>query len=336
MTGGLTPRRVETGAAGVHRIVLPVPFGPGGVSCWLVRDEPLTLVDVGANWGSSLILLDEALASHGTRVEDLERVAITHHHPDHAGALEAVIDRSGAELVADARLQPWLANYNAEVDLDDRYMLDTMKRHGVPELVHQQLRTADRIHRAWGSRADVTHPVEDGDTLDFADRSWSVHARPGHSPVDTLFFDAGRGMAIGGDHLMEAIESVPYITRPFAGSTDELLPRALPDYLASLEQTLAQEIELVLPGHGDAFVDHAAAISSRRDQIERSLHETLAALTRDARTTAYEVALATRRKGILSRTETTLSYVVGYLRILLDAGEVAVEDDGGIVRFRAA
>jgi glyoxylase-like metal-dependent hydrolase (beta-lactamase superfamily II) len=321
-------------AANVHHIVLPVPFGPGGVSCWLVEDDPLTLVDVGANWASSVLVLERALAERGRRIDDLERVVVTHHHYDHAGALEAILDRSGAELVADARLAPWFASYEAEVELDDRYMLGMLTRHGVPEAVHAQLRNADRISRAWGCAAEVTNPVHSGDTLAFADRSWTALFRPGHSPFDTIFIDAERDLAIVGDHLMENVESVPFISRPPAGLPDDPVSCALPSYLHSLAETAPLELELVLPGHGGAFADHAAVAATRMRQIEAGVEETLAFTSLAERpVTAYEVALATRPKKILSRTETTLSYVVGYLRLLLDAGAVEFEDDGGVLRF---
>ena len=40
--------------AGIHRFAIPTPFAVGRVNCYLIEDEPLTLVDTGPNSGKSL------------------------------------------------------------------------------------------------------------------------------------------------------------------------------------------------------------------------------------------------------------------------------------------
>ena len=82
--------------AGIHRIALPTPFLVGRVNCYLIEDEPLTLIDTGPNSGKSLDDLERALAAHGRRIEDLELIVLTHQHMDHLGLLEILARRSGA------------------------------------------------------------------------------------------------------------------------------------------------------------------------------------------------------------------------------------------------
>ena len=38
-------------AAGIHRLAIPTPFAVGRVNCYLIDDDPLTLVDAGPNSG---------------------------------------------------------------------------------------------------------------------------------------------------------------------------------------------------------------------------------------------------------------------------------------------
>jgi len=33
--------------AGIHCLAIPTPFAVGRVNCWLIEDEPLTLLDTG-------------------------------------------------------------------------------------------------------------------------------------------------------------------------------------------------------------------------------------------------------------------------------------------------
>ena len=66
---------------------IPTPFAVGRVNCYLIEDDPLTLVDTGPNSGKALDELERALAERGRRVEDLGLIVVTHQHIDHIGLL---------------------------------------------------------------------------------------------------------------------------------------------------------------------------------------------------------------------------------------------------------
>jgi glyoxylase-like metal-dependent hydrolase (beta-lactamase superfamily II) len=68
----------EAERAGIHRLELPTPFAVGRVNCYLIEDEPLTLIDTGPNSGKSLDELEQAIAACGRSIEELELIAITH------------------------------------------------------------------------------------------------------------------------------------------------------------------------------------------------------------------------------------------------------------------
>src|SRR3954463_1601740 len=114
----------------------------------------------------------------------------------------------------------------------------------IPQDVTDALRSVSQAFRAWGSRAEITHVVAEGDAVEFAGRSLEVHFRPGHSPTDTVFLDAERRMLVGGDHLLAHISANPLISRPRGR-------KALIEYMESLARTRAMDIDVVLPGHGD-------------------------------------------------------------------------------------
>ena len=80
------------------------------------------------------------------------------------------------------------------------------------------LQGVSRSFRAWGSRARVTRPLADGEQIELAGRRLEVMHRPGHSPSDTVFWDAERRILIAADHLLPTISSNPLITRPLDGS----------------------------------------------------------------------------------------------------------------------
>ena len=320
----------------IHALPIPTPFAVGRVNCYLVDDDPLTLVDTGPNSGTSLTVLEAALAEHGRRVEDLERLVITHQHIDHFGLVAILADRSGAEVCALDRLAPWLARFGDAMEDDDSFAEAVMLRHGIPEDMVTVLRVVTRQFRAWGASATVTMPLADGDTLHFAGRAWRVHHRPGHSPSDTVFHDERSGELIGGDHLIKHISSNPLISRPLDGGSDDPAqrPKALVAYLASLRATREMDLRVVLAGHGDPVDDHRALIDERmhlHDRRARKLHGLVAERPR----TAHELAQELWGNVAVTQAYLTLSEILGHMDLLVDDGQVFEREEAGVVRFAA-
>ena len=77
-----------------------------------------------------------------------------------------------------------------------------MRRHGIPADLVTVLGTVGSAFRAFGSRAEVSRKLHDGEDLTLRERTLRVLYRPGHSPLDTVFWDAERRNLIAGDHLM--------------------------------------------------------------------------------------------------------------------------------------
>ncbi len=323
---------------GIHRLPIPTPFMVGRVNCWLIDDDPLTLVDTGPNSGKALDELERALAEHGRRIEDLERVVITHQHIDHEGLVDIIARRSSAEVCALDLLAPLLSDFGAAMERDDALAEALMLRHGIPRDVVIALRSMSRAFRAWGTAGEVTRPLADGSALEFAGRTLHVHHRPGHSPTDTIFHDRERGVVIGGDHLIKHISSNPLISLPVGGKSGDPAsgrPRALVIYLRSLRETHAMEnVDVVLPGHGDDVTDHRGLIDERFALHERRAAK-IARLLDDGPRSAYEIAQALWGNVAVTQAYLTLSEVLGHVDLLAERGEVSEVETAGVVRFAA-
>jgi glyoxylase-like metal-dependent hydrolase (beta-lactamase superfamily II) len=324
-----------SGAAGtaIHALPVPTPFAVGRVNCYLVEDDPLTLVDAGPNSGTSLTVLEAALAGHGRRIEDLERIVLTHQHIDHIGLAQILAERSGAEVCALDALAPWLARYGAEMEADDQFAEDLMLRNGIPPDIAIALRAVTGSFRAWGAAVTVTQPLAPGDELAFAGRTWRVHHRPGHSPSDTIFHDERSGELIGGDHLIKHISSNPLISRPLDGG-DGVRPRALVTYLASLRATRAMDVSVVHAGHGEPVEDHRALIDDRIAGHERRLRK-IAGILEDGPKSGFEIAQQMWGNVAVTQAYLTLSEVLGHVDLLLERDEVVEVESDGVVRFAA-
>jgi glyoxylase-like metal-dependent hydrolase (beta-lactamase superfamily II) len=330
----VTPDEALQGAAeaGIHRLQIPTPFAVGRVNCYLIEDDPLTLVDTGPNSGKSLDELEQQLSALGRSTEDLKLVVLTHQHIDHLGLVEIIAARSGAEVAAIDVVVPFIENFGNDVELEDRFAASLMLRHGIPEDVVTALRSVSRSFRAWGARAEVTRPLHDGEQLRLRDRVLEVQHRPGHSPSDTLFWDAERRILLCADHLIAHISSNPLISRPLDGSDER--PRALMTYIDSLRRTRELPARIVLPGHGDPIVDHRALIDERLE-LHRRRAERIFELIAEHPRTAYEIAQELWGNVAVTQAFLTLSEVLGHLDLLAEEQRVREVADGDLVRFEA-
>ncbi len=81
------------------------------VNIWLLRGDPLTLIDTGPRSDAALTALEAGLAREGLRIEDIELVIPTHHHLDHTGLTATIVARSGARVAALDRTAEYGAHY---------------------------------------------------------------------------------------------------------------------------------------------------------------------------------------------------------------------------------
>jgi glyoxylase-like metal-dependent hydrolase (beta-lactamase superfamily II) len=330
----MTPEQAleQAALAGIHPLPLPTPFAVGRINSYLIEDDPLTLIDTGPNSGKSLDELQEALAARGHSIDDIGLIVITHNHIDHIGLVEIIVEHSGAEVAALGAAAERLANYLADSEAEDEFAVGLMLRNGIPEDIAQALRSVSGSFRGWASRVEVTRPLADGEALELRDRSFEVQHRPGHSPMDTLFWDAERRILFAGDHLLAQISSNPLLGRPLDGSPGRT--RSLVAYIDSLKRTRELPAEIVFGGHGEPITDHAALIDSRLAATERrkeKIHRLIAERPR----TGFEIAQSLWGNIAVTQAYLTLSEVIGHADLLVDEGRIREADDGAVTRYEA-
>ena len=142
---------------------MPTPYAVGPVNAYLIDAEPLTLVDAGINTPQAQNALLLGLASFGFFPQSIERILITHAHPDHYGLVHVLQELSGATVYFPER---------EIARVRDRQMLFEVGRllveAGMPlELLFKmdQERKKDRARPRMSH--DEVVPVKHGDTFAF-------------------------------------------------------------------------------------------------------------------------------------------------------------------------
>jgi len=322
----------QAALASIHRLSIPTPFAVGRVNCYLIEDEPLTLVDTGPNSGKALDELQRQLGERDHAIDELDLVILTHQHIDHLGLVEIVVEHSGAAVAAIGAAAERLANFGEDAEREDEFAVDLMLRNGIPPEVAHALQSVSRSFRGWGAHAQVTRPLDDGEVIEFGDRRLTALHRPGHSPSDTIFWDEERQILIAADHLIGHISSNPLIARPLDGS--DRREQALVTYIESLKKTREMPADFVLSGHGEPITDHVALIDERLAKTERR-KEKIHGLIAERPRSGYEIAQAIWGNVAVTQAFLTLSEVIGHADLLVNEGRVREADDGEVIRYEA-
>jgi glyoxylase-like metal-dependent hydrolase (beta-lactamase superfamily II) len=316
---------------------LPVPYPVGGVNAWLLAGDPLTLVDAGARWPEGMRGLEQGLAAHALRVEDVELLVLTHHHDDHAGLAADVQARSGCRVAAHAATAARLGNVPARRVFEDAFHEDILRRNGAPPEIVATVAAATARATAWQASVAVDEVLHDGDILVAGGRRLEVLLRPGHSQSDTLLLGPG-AWAIVGDHLLARAHSVALLeSTPPSGPR----PRVLPRYREELAATAALGLGRAFAGHGEVIEDASELAGRRVAALDERASGVLADLGPEP-VTAWDL-LAARgpwrdvpgEAHPVSMHFVLLGELLGLLDLLLERGAVEEHDDGRLVRYSA-
>ena len=308
----------------------------GSVNAWLLRGDPLTLIDTGPRDDGALAALEDGLRGQGVRLEDVELVLATHHHLDHVGLAATIRRRSGAVVAVLDRVADYAERYAAEIERDRTFAHALMIHHGVPDQVVADNEGFWDFIRGSSEDFGTDRRLADGERIRAGGRSLRVIARPGHSTTDTLFVDDRDALAFGGDHLLSRISSNTEINAPDRSQDGRARSRVR--YLANLQRTAQMPLSRLLTGHGSPVTDHARLVEARLLDHHRRC-ERIVAILQDGPSTAF--AIANRLWPVRTVAEQPLLVVwevVGHLELLLAGGQVAERtgDEGSVFELTDA
>src|SRR5438445_4581939 len=147
---------------GVRRITLPLPTGPRHVHCYLVDG---TLFDTGLGLGGP-----------DWSALGIERVAITHMHPDHVGGAGGVAAATGSSVHQGELDYAQCERVWGTSDWPER-MAAWFRLNGVPTPIADELIEQGHAFAPFIEFAHDPHRIREGDEL----AGWTVVELPGHA-----------------------------------------------------------------------------------------------------------------------------------------------------------
>ena len=253
-------------------ISVPTPFYVGPVNCYLIAEDPVTLIDTGPKTREAVEALHEGLRRARVRPSDLRRIVLTHAHEDHCGLARSLRDEAkDAEIL----VHGWETGHRVgRLEYAEHRKL--LERAGVPG---EEIQAMRRMYEGVRSLADALaddeyREIVDEEELEFETGALRVIHTPGHTPGSCSFLREADRTVIAGDCVLKRITPNPVLSPDPVDPTRRF--RSLAEYMVSLARIRSLAPTLVYGGHGDPVNDYEElfnrylrAIGERQQEVIR-------------------------------------------------------------------
>ena len=261
---------------------IPTPFYVGDVNVFLIKSDPLTLIDTGPKTAEALTVLRGKLRRHSVDFADIKRVVLTHAHEDHCGLAKVIRGESGAEIF----VHDWETGHLRGRILGEESRI-LMSRAGVSTEIFGELETIfariDRLADAFS--VNEVSSLRDETELEFAGGVLKILHTPGHTPGSCSFVRESDRTIIAGDTILKRITPNPIIALDPFDKNQRF--KSLGEYLVSLAKIKSCAPTLVYGGHGEPITDFDELFNRYIRAIDERQKKVISLINTDGMT-AYE------------------------------------------------
>ncbi|MEP6946797.1 MAG: MBL fold metallo-hydrolase [Acidobacteriota bacterium] len=312
---------------------IPTPFYVGDVNVFLIKDEPLTLIDVGPKTTEAARVLREKLGREGVKFSDVKRIVLTHAHEDHCGMTKQIRDEAkNAEVL----IHDWEKGHLFG-RLAHEAQRSLLLRSGVPEAVFLDMQKLyEEISLLTDSLADGEYGVlRDEMEIEFESGSLRVLHTPGHTPGSCSFLREADRTIICGDCVLKRITPNPILAPDPVDPTRRF--RSLAEYLVSLARLRSFSPTLAYGGHGEAVTDFEEIFNRYVRSIDDRQKRVISLVAGNGGTTAFSVAERLFPDSFDHDVHRFLaiSESIAHLDYAESEGRIAVELSNGIELYRS-
>ncbi len=303
----------------IQKITTPVPYPEGTVNSYLLKDDALSIIDVGTKTSVALEAMEAGIKNAGYQMTDIEQVILTHHHPDHIGLIDAF---PNAKVLGHVYIDAWLRRDPVFLNSHYDFYLDRMKEEGVPEKYFGWVKKMTRSIEMLGERT-LTDLIHEGDEIPGHPGLVAIETL-GHAQSHFAFWNEKKRCIFGGDLLLDRIASNPLIEPPLNPKSKRA--KSLLQYNNSLKKLLTLPIDVLYSGHGGDIHNVSELVNARLEKQHLRAMKVLSLLEGKPQNT-FELTKIIFPTHYESQLGLTLSQTIGQIDYLLDCELIREESD---------
>ncbi|WP_240876189.1 MBL fold metallo-hydrolase [Shimazuella soli] len=302
----------------IFAVSLPLPFSLKQITAYVVEvGDKLTIIDTGLHTKQTSDTWQRFFHEKGWQWKQVEKIIVTHYHPDHYGFAGKLQEWSGASVYISKREYDQIQAFWNPTSGNPSEVATFFASYGFP---------SDRLHEITehmeGFRAVIEpHPsvlkwLDEDERLAIGGESYQVIHTPGHSPGHLSFLHSS-GTFFGGDVVLPSV--TPNI--PLMPYSD---PNPLATFLSTLDKIKSLDIEMVYPAHGDVFYSVEQRIKEIKDHHGRRLEKIKAMVQGNSAQTGFQICeqLFSNRKLDIHNLRFAFSETLAHLEYLRLRGEI--------------
>lgn len=297
----------------IKKIETTTPFAVGTVNCHLIKQDALSIIDVGTKIPEALEEIKNGLKEEGYTLADVEQVILTHHHPDHIGWTDAF---PNAKIMGHVYNDAWLRRDPLFIDSHYDFYMNELISSDVPEQYFDWPKRMTRRPDMMGTRP-LTHILKEGDEIPGHPGLQAIETL-GHAQSHLAFWHEGKKVLFGGDLLISHTVSNPLIEPPLIPNA----PRAksLLQYNTSLKKVLELPVEVVHSGHGLPIYNAHELIQTRLEKQHRRAMKVLDIIDQAGPISIFKLSAYIFPSKYETQLGLTLSHTIGQLDYLKSLG----------------
>ena len=316
-------------ADGVFWIRMPLPMALDHINLWLLEDgNGWTLVDTGLYTRLSENIWSKFL-EESLDQRPINRIIVTHFHPDHVGMAGWLIERTKAEFWMPRT--EWLYARLLTCDNSEQFVDSTIEYYrragGDPDYL-ERLKEKGPMFPGIVSDVPLTiRRIVDNEIITIGSENWKIVVGNGHSPEHACLLSESLSIFICGDLVLPRIS--PHIG-VYADAQDN---NPLDDYLNTLQNlhSIPNNV-MVLPSHNEPYRGLHQRLDSLSIHHARRLGQFLSACEKPS--TATEIARQVFKKHLdSSQLGLAVAETIAHLNYLMFNKKIKRESDKQGVYF---
>ena len=311
----------------IHKIVIPTPFAVGDVNAFLVKGDTLSLFDAGPKTDEALEAIKRGVKGAGYELSDIEQVVLTHHHPDHAGWVDAF---PHANILGHEYTNHWIQALPSFEEYRTEFYKQQLYLQGIEEPYLSYILKVRTELEMVGS-LPLTSTLGHLDEVP-GHPGLKAYYTPGHAQSHLIFVEEETREVIGGDLLLNRVSSNPLVEPPVDLSFER--PKSLLQYNKSLHLLKNLNVSTIYTGHGEVVINVNQLVDERLEKQKNRAMKVLSML--ETPKTVFQATMELFPKVYTKQPGLTVSETLGQLDYLVEQGLATIQLIDGKAYYQKA